>query len=164
MSLDLVVVSMIMYQHKGEVKPGDETKVVRYKNKIFDWKRDVVVEGADNDISARMNKVENNFDGYWCEGEKCWCKRTHWVINASETNSWDCMHDPCAWNPPLEWEEVEKAYYHFFLSCDGKTKNNIWMMKPIDTMATINFKQGEKKRKQRMEKDREEKTCAKNQK
>jgi hypothetical protein len=64
----------------------------------------------------------------------------------------------------LEWEEVEKAYYRFFLSCDGKTKNNFCMMKPIDTMATINFKQGEKKRKQRMEKDREEKTCAKNQK
>jgi hypothetical protein len=85
------------------------------------------------------------------------------VLYASETNCWDCMHDPCARNPPLEWDEVEKVYCRFF-SCDGKTKKNIWMKKSIGTMATINFKQGEKKRKERMEKDREEETCAGNQK
>jgi hypothetical protein len=114
MSLDLDVVSMTMYQRKGEVKPGDKAKVVRYKSKMFDWKHDVVIEGADNqpateDMSAKMDKVENNFDVYWCEGDKCGCTRTHWVINANETNCWDCMHDPCACNPPLEWDEVEKA-------------------------------------------------------
>jgi hypothetical protein len=43
-------------------------------------------------------------------------------------------------------------------------KKNIWMTKPIGTIATINFKRGEKKRKERMEKDRELETCAKNQK
>jgi hypothetical protein len=36
----------------------------------------VAVEGADNqpatdDMSAKMDKVENNFNVYWCEGEKC---------------------------------------------------------------------------------------------
>jgi hypothetical protein len=135
---------------------------------MFDWKRDVVVKGADNqpateDMSHEMNKLQNNFDGYWCEGDKCGCKRTHWVINESDTNCWDCMHNPCACNPPLVWDEEEKAYYSFFLSCDGKTKRIIWMSKPIGTMTTINYRRGERKRKEIMDKEKEEETCAENQ-
>jgi hypothetical protein len=37
------------------------------------------------------------------------------------------------------------------------------MSKPNGTMATINYRRGERKRKERMEKEREEETCAKNQ-
>jgi hypothetical protein len=37
------------------------------------------------------------------------------------------------------------------------------MLKPIGTMTTINFRRGERKRKERMEKEKEEETCAKNQ-
>jgi hypothetical protein len=173
MSLDFDVVSQIMYERDAQVQPGDEPKVARYKSKMFDWKRDVVVKGADNqataeDMSYEMNKLQNNFDGYWCEGYKCGCKRTHWVINESETNCWDCMHDPCACNPPLVyplvWDEEEKAYYSFFLSCDGKTKRNIWMWKPIGTMSTLNYRRGERKRKkERMVKEKEEEICVENQ-
>jgi hypothetical protein len=38
------------------------------------------------------------------------------------------------------------------------------MSKPIGSMATINYKQGEKKRKEREDKEREEENCADNQK
>ncbi len=105
MSLDLDVLSQIMYLHEGEVKPGDKVKVVRYQSKLFDWKGHVI-KGDDNkliteDMSATIFQLQDNFDGYWCEGEKCECKRTHWVIHASKTNCWDCMHDPCVCNPPL---------------------------------------------------------------
>jgi hypothetical protein len=86
------------------------------------------------------------------------------VINESETNCWDFIHDPCACNPSLVWDEEEKAYYDsFFLSCDGKTKRNIWMSKPIGTMATMNYRRGKRKRKERMETEKEEETCAENQ-
>jgi hypothetical protein len=72
MSLDFDVVSQIMYAREGEVQPGDEVKVARYESKMFDWKRDVVVKGADNqstaeDMSHELNKLQNNFGGYWCE-------------------------------------------------------------------------------------------------
>jgi hypothetical protein len=168
MSLDLDVVSRIMYEREGEVQPGDEAKVARYESKLFDWKRDVLVGRAGNqptaeDMSHEMTQLQSNLNGYWCEGDKCGCKRTHWVINESETNCWDCMHDPCACNPPLVWDEEEKAYYSFFLSCDGKTKRNLWMSKPKGTLATINYRRDERKRKDRMEKEREEEFCAENQ-
>jgi hypothetical protein len=164
MSLDLDVVSQIMYLHQGEVKPGDEVKVVRYKSKLYDWKRNVI-DGDNNkptteDMSANMIQLQNNFDGYWWEGEKCGCERTHWVIHASETNCWDCMHDQCTCNPPLVSDEEEKAYYRIYLSCNGKTKKNSWMTKPIGTIAEINYKQGEENRKERREKKREEEKCA----
>jgi hypothetical protein len=71
------------------------------------------------------------------------------------------MHDPCACNPPLVWDEEEKAYYSFFLSYDGKTKRIIWMSKPIGTMTTINYRRGERKRKERMEKEKEKKIAPK---
>jgi hypothetical protein len=48
MSLDFDVVSQIMYEREGEVQPADGAKVARYKSKMFDWKRDVVVKGADS--------------------------------------------------------------------------------------------------------------------
>ncbi len=168
MSLDLDVVSQIMYVREGEVEPGDEAKVARYERKLFDWKRDVVVDHADNqptaeDMSHEMIQLQNNLNGYWCEGDKCGCKRTHWVINESKTNCWDCMHDPCACNPPLIWDLEEKAYYRFFLSCDGRTKRNIWMSKPNGTLAMIDYRRGERKRKERMENKREEESCTENQ-
>lgn len=41
---------------------------------MFDWKRNVI-KGANNkptteDMSANMFQLQNNFDVYWCEGEK----------------------------------------------------------------------------------------------
>jgi hypothetical protein len=51
-----------------------------------------------------------------------------------------------------------------FLSCDGKTKKNVWMSKPVGSMATINYKRGEKKRKERKDREREDENCADNQK
>ena len=104
--------------------------------------------------------LENNFNGYWHEGEKCRCTRTHWVIHDSKSNCWECMHDPCACILPLVWDISEQAYYRCFLSTDGKTKKKIWMSKPIGSMATINFNGGKKKRKERDEKEREEEDCA----
>jgi hypothetical protein len=71
------------------------------------------------------------------------------------------MHDPCACNTPLEWDQAEKAYFHFFLSCDGKTKTNIWMTQPTSDLAAIDYKRGEKKRKDRREHEHEEENCAK---
>jgi dipeptidase len=59
---------------------------------------------------------------------------------------------------------TEQAEYLFFLSCDGKTKKTVWMSKPIESMATLNYKRGEKKRKERENKEREEENCADNQK
>jgi hypothetical protein len=44
------------------------------------------------------------------------------------------------------------AYFHFFLSCDGKVKNNIWMSEPPSIMEKINFKRNEKKRKDELKK------------
>jgi hypothetical protein len=65
-------------------------------------------------MSFDLHQVENNFNGYWCGGVKCCCNRTYWVIHESETNCWDCMHDLCACNTPLEWDQAEKAYFRFF--------------------------------------------------
>jgi hypothetical protein len=73
------------------------------------------------------------------------------------------MHDPCACRPLLEWDEVDKVYFPFFLSCNGKTKTNIWMTRPTSDLATINYNCGEKKRKDRREKDNEEKKSVKDQ-
>jgi hypothetical protein len=42
MSLDLALVSQIMYLREGEVNPGDESRVVRYKKKMSDWRQDAV--------------------------------------------------------------------------------------------------------------------------
>ena len=152
MSLDLPLVSMVMYLQEGEVIPGDEGRVIRFEKKMADWTRDVI-DGSKNSTRTEMLpdmlQVENGFDGYWCEGLKCLCARTHWVLHASESFCWDCMHDPCACSTPLVWDATEKAYYRLFLSCDGKTKKHIWMTKPNGTLATINYKREEKKRKER---------------
>jgi hypothetical protein len=65
-----------------------------------------------------------------------------------------------ACKPPLEWDQAEMAYFRFFLSCDGKTKTNLWLTRPASNLATINYKRGEKKRKDRREKEKEEENCA----
>ena len=119
MSLDLDLVSQIMYLREGEVNPGDEAKVARYEKKLSDWKRDVhgksQIIATKEDMSSEMHQLATNLEGYWCEGVKCMCERTHWVLNESMTNCWECMHDPCACGAPLVWEEEEQAYFRFFL-------------------------------------------------
>jgi hypothetical protein len=115
-------------------------------------------------MSSNMCQVENGFNGYWCERVKCLCARTHWVLHESESFCWDSMHDPCARSTPLVWDATKQAYHHFFWSCDGKMKKNISMLKPIGSMSTINYKRGEKKRKERENKERGEENCADNQK
>jgi hypothetical protein len=166
LSLQLDLVSQVMYIQYGEVNPGDEAKVERLKSKMLDWKRNVIGDSKNfmrDEILLDLHQVEKNFNGYWCEGVKCACNRMHWVIHKSETNCWDCMHNPCACNPPLEWDQAQKVYFCFFLYCDGKTKTNIWMTQPTSNLATINYKRGEKKRKDRREEENEEENCAKDQ-
>ena len=174
MSLDLDVVSQVLYLREGEVNPGDEAKVVeRLETKLSDWYRDVVQKVGKNksvsekpkreDMLADSLEVENGFKGYWCEGEKCVSHRTHWVLHSSKTICWECRHDPCACSSPLVWDESEDVYYTFFLSCDGKTKENIWMSEPLSDLARISFRRKEKKRKENTEKKREEDECADNQ-
>jgi hypothetical protein len=146
MSLDLPLVNHIMYLCEGEVNPGDEDKVIRYKEKLGDWQCDVVngqltKKPTREEMSSGLFQLEHSFNRYWCEGEKCGCTRTHWLIHASKLNCWECMHDPCACSLPLVWDDSEQAYYHSFLSCNGKTKKNLW----IGNMATINFNQGRKR-------------------
>ena len=172
MSLDLDLVSQVMYLADGDVNPGDKEKVVRFEAKLSDWKRDVVDRLMANsskslptreDMSFDFSKIENNFEGYWCEGEKCVSNRTHWVLHNSETLCWECRHDPCACCTPLVWDEMEGAYYGFFLSCDLKTKTNYWMTEPTSDLARIDFHRREKKRKILVEKELEQENCADNQ-
>jgi hypothetical protein len=63
----------------------------------------------------------------------------------------------------LEWDEVEQAYYLSFLSCDGKTKNNIWLSEPASDLAKISYKGKKKKQRDNMKKRKEEEECADNQ-
>jgi hypothetical protein len=63
---------------------------------------------------------------------------------------------------PLVWDKAEQAYY-FFLSCDGKTKNNIWLSEPTSDLAKISYKRKEKKQRDNMKKRKEEEECADNQ-
>jgi hypothetical protein len=172
MSLDLCLISQITYLAEGDVNPGEEAKVARFERKMFDWERDVVqkamtIRGATKPTRTKMSqdifKLEHDFGGYWCVGDECKCKRTHWVVHDSVSNCWECMHDPCACNAPLVWDEEEKAYYRFFLSCDGVTKRNIWMSEPTTDIAKIEFKRKEKKRKDIEVKRREEEDCYDNQ-
>jgi hypothetical protein len=62
------------------------------------------------DMASAMVDVENNLEGYWCEGEKCMNSRTHCVLHSSEMICWDCRYDPCACLAPLVWDEAEQAY------------------------------------------------------
>ena len=138
MSLDLDVVSRVMYLQHGDINPGDEMKVARFERKMEEWISDVVdkvitkspmTKPSKEKISFDMFQLEKSFGGYWCEGEECKCKQSHWGIHVNESNCWDCMHDPCACTPPLLWDNSEKAYYRFCLSGDGKTKKK-WLSEP----------------------------------
>jgi hypothetical protein len=42
MSLNLPLVSLVMYLQEGEINPGDEGKVIRFEKKMSDWRRDIV--------------------------------------------------------------------------------------------------------------------------
>ena len=59
-----------MYLREGEVNPGDEAKLVRYKSQLSDWKRDVhgnsKIIPTKEDMSSEMHQLGNNFGGYWC--------------------------------------------------------------------------------------------------
>jgi hypothetical protein len=95
-----------MYLYEGEVNPQDEETVIRYEKKILDQKCNIIDENTTKlptkeEMSSELFQLENSFNGYWCEGEKCGCSRKHWVVHASKTNCWDCMHDPGARSLPL---------------------------------------------------------------
>jgi hypothetical protein len=169
MSADLPLVSQVMYLREGGVEPGDEARVERLERKISDWERDVSRKvkkertTSREDLVSDMVDTENNLKGYWCEGEKCLSSRTHWVLHSSETICCDCWHDPCACAAPLEWDEAEQAYYNFFLSCDGKTKNNFWLSEPTSDQARMAFKRKEKNERENRKRKIEEEECADNQ-
>ena len=123
-----------MNPRKGNVNAGDEKKVARFEKKISELKRDVgnkkkwkfeANKPSKQEMSSDIFELKNNFGGYWCQGEECTCIRSHWVIHSSKSNCWECMHDPCAYRPPLVWDVKENVYFRFFLSCDGKTKKNV---------------------------------------
>jgi hypothetical protein len=174
LELDLSLVGQIEYLDGGDMEPGDENKVIRFEKKIAEWKRDVVdkkqkLPGDEEtptkkQMSDDMFILQDEFGGYWCEGEICKCNCSHWVVHDSVSNCWECMHDPCACGAPLVWDEKENAYYYFFLSCDGLTKRNIWVSEPTSNIERMTFKIKEKKRKEREQKEREEENCAENQK
>jgi hypothetical protein len=107
MSLDLSLVSLVMYLQEEEINPGDEGKVIRFEKKMSDWRRDVV--GG----SKNLTREDMSSNMCWCEGVKCLCARTHWLLQESESFCWDCMHDPCACSTPLVWDATEQAYYLF---------------------------------------------------
>ena len=69
----------------------------------------------------------------------------------------------CMLAAPLVWDESEEAYYRFFLSCNGKTKENTWMSEPRSDLAKRSFNCKEKKRKDNLKSKREEEQCADNQ-
>jgi hypothetical protein len=46
----------------------------------------------------------------------------------------------------------------FFLSCDGKTKNNIWLSEPASDLAKISYKRKEKKQRDSMKKKKKKKS------
>jgi hypothetical protein len=169
MSLNLPLVSLVKYLQEGEVNPGDEGKVIRFEKKMLDWRRDVV-GGSKNftrkDMSSDMCQVENSFDGYWCKGVKCLFARTHRVLHEMlglHARS-VCMQHTVGLGC------YGAGLLPLFLSCDVKTKTNVWMSKPNGSMTTINYKRGEKKRKEREDKERTKRkkrkieNCADNQK
>jgi hypothetical protein len=165
MSDELPLVSQVMCFRQGEVEPGDEAKVEQLERKLWDWKGDVVGRvgkglptPSQENMASDMVQVANNLEGYWCKGEKCMSSRTHWVLHSSETICWNCWHDPCACSVPLEWDEAEQAYYFFFLSCDGKTKNNIWLSEPASDLAKISYKRKEKKQRENMKIEKKKKS------
>jgi hypothetical protein len=66
-SLELDLVSQVMYIRNGEVNPGDEVKVERLEIKMSDWKRNVVRDSKNftrDKISFDLHQAEKNFDGY----------------------------------------------------------------------------------------------------
>jgi hypothetical protein len=73
MSLDLDVVSQVLYLREGEVNPGDEAKVERLETKLSDWYCNVVQKAGKNkyvsekpkpeDMLADSLEVENGFKG-----------------------------------------------------------------------------------------------------
>ena len=158
MSLDLPLVSMVMYLQDGEVNHGDEGRAVRFEKKMLDWRRDIV--GGSKVVTRKemftdMCQVENGVKGYWCEGVRCLCARTHWVLQASESFCWDCMHDPCACSTMLVWDKTEEAYYRFFCLAMVKQRRMFGCRSRLG--AWRQSITGEEKRRERKERTKREK-------
>jgi hypothetical protein len=137
MSLNLDAVSQVVCE--GEVNPGNKAKVVRLETKRSNWYHNIVEKVINKYGSKKRTReamfvdllqVENRMEEYWCEGKKCVSNCIHWVLHSSKMICRKYRYDPCACSSPLVWDESEHAYYRFFLSCDGKTKENIWMLEP----------------------------------
>jgi hypothetical protein len=61
------------------------------------------------------------------------------------------------------WSGTKQSRRFLLLSCDGKTKNNIWLSEPTSDLAKISYKRKEKKQRDNMKKRKEEEECADNQ-
>jgi hypothetical protein len=131
-----------MYLQEGDV-PDNEDKRIRLETKIEEWRRDVVnpdskrkneTEPSKMEMTEEFWEIESEYAGYWCEGEKCFCERTHWVLFSSDTCCDECMHDPCACQAPLIWDEGEKAYYRIWESVDASIQRKIWLMVPTSNL------------------------------
>jgi hypothetical protein len=157
-----------MYLREGEVNPGDEAKVIQYEKNIrmetrcFGGKlREDAVEGPN---CYRHYQTRKWLQRILVRGSQMRVpEKSLGRLYSSKSNCWDCMHDPCACNPPLVWDDEENGCYSFFLSCDGRTKRNTWMTQPTGAIATINYKRGEKRKKDMIEKEKEEYKCVENQ-
>jgi hypothetical protein len=171
MSKDLDCVSTIMYLREGDI-PDNEEKRLRLEKKIEEWNRDVVMDVTSKQKLSQESKlkmaedfweIESKYAGYWCEGEKCYCERTHWVLFSRQTFCYECMHDPCACNAPLIWDEEENAYYRVWESVNLEIQRILWMSPPASSTAMKKWRLEEKKRKEMLEVEKEERECYENQ-
>jgi hypothetical protein len=171
MSKDLDCISVLMYLGEGQ-QPANENKRLRLEKKISEWKRDVVlpkqsspgfVLPSKQDMASDFFQMEWEHTAYWCEGEECYCKRTHWVVFSKDSFCYECMHDPCACRPPLFWDESEDAYFRLFESCDATISRKIWLEEPSSTLEKNKYCRQEKKRKEQEAREMEEAECNENQ-
>jgi hypothetical protein len=68
MSLELDLVSQIMYLQEGEIIGGDEKKVEHYEREIANWQHEVINSKMNmplmkQEILEALFQVENNFEG-----------------------------------------------------------------------------------------------------
>ncbi len=114
---------------------------------------------SNQQIASDFFQMQWNLSGYWCDGGKCYCARTHWVVFSKDTFCYECMHDPCACRPPLFWDTTEDAYYRLFESCDATISRKIWLEKPSSTIERNKWCRQEKKRKDSEAKEAEMYDC-----
>jgi hypothetical protein len=146
----------------------DQVQVANLERKVADWLRDVVRKdvgqmGASRYLTKKsicnsMLRVEEGFEGYWCEGKSCECERTHWVMNESESHCWECLHDPCVCIPPLMWDKGEEAYYRV------SAKKKVWMSAPTTESAMVEYNRREEQKKRDEKRKIEHDVCSEKQK